>query len=613
MKRSGSVCLCALLLASVFFIMPASASYPMFHYDEQRTGNFTDAGPTTADLVYKISLSGFIDGSPVISDKKVYVINGPGMSGNWNPGLYCIDANNGSILWRIPEIYGMSTPAVGNGYVFIKAFSEDNPFGSGAGKLYSVNATTGSVRWNRTIENNVHYWDISSSPLIYNGKVYITASSTSSLYAFYFNGTKAWDVPAGNEIGSFSSPSAYNGLIFFAGNQSGENRLYCVDEKGAVQWNISVDSTITNTPSVGYGNIYFATGSKFYAVNLSTHQEIWNASIGTSMSTAALAYGKVFIGSNNRLYCFDVNGNEIWNYSANGPIQSSPAIGNGIVYFATNTGNGTIYALNVTDKSLVWKYTLSPPQYIMSSPYISNGKLYIGADDGNLYIFGLWKGDVTLHPGTFNITADNGKIYEVKKLTALGALEAASKVGGFSYSVNDSFGDGNLYPTSIDGINKTGWWCYCVNGVPPMNGTNKYPVGDGDVVTYYYWTKPSDTYNTAPYIVSIKVNMLSVNITSLSVSNATRGGNATAWVNVSSFEDNWYVIVVSGVNENGEAIAGISTLRLAASESLRLPAIIPIPQQVQTGNYELYAGVYMLDDYPSNILHWYGYDVCKVS
>ena len=73
------------------------------------------------------------------------------------------------------------------------------------------------------------------------------------------------------------------------------------------------------------------------------------------------------------------------------------------------------------------------------------------------------------------------------------------------------------------------------------------------------------------------------------------------------------MVVVSGVDEQGEAIAGISTFHLDAGEELRVPVLIHVPQLADQGTYNLYAGVYRFNEYPENLIHLYGPASCEVS
>jgi hypothetical protein len=60
-----------------------------------------------------------------------------------------------------------------------------------------------------------------------------------------------------------------------------------------------------------------------------------------------------------------------------------------------------------------------------------------------------------------------------------------------------------------------------------------------------------------------------------------------------SFED-WYTVVVIGVNENGYPLAGTSLVKLAC-DFVTVPVWIGIPPEAETGEYNLYADVYTAD------------------
>jgi outer membrane protein assembly factor BamB len=76
----------------------------------------------------------------------------------------------------------------------------------------------------------------------------------------------------------------------------------------------------------------------------------------------------------------------LWSYATGGGVSSSPAVANGVVYFAANGGN--IYGLNASKGNRRWKY-FSGYNYIYSSPAVVNGVVYVGSNNGVVYAFGL--------------------------------------------------------------------------------------------------------------------------------------------------------------------------------------------------------------------------------
>ena len=114
-----------------------------------------------------------------------------------------------------------------------------------------------------------------------------------------------------------------------------------------------------------------------------------------------------------------------------------------------------------------------------------------------------WEGDVTLIKNArFRVYAKSGREYKINHATALGALNEASKIAGFSYTIDDSWYAqyGSLFVDSIWGIKNEGMkgWQYWVNYPDeplPWIGADKYEVKENDIVDWFYGdfsSNPSD-------------------------------------------------------------------------------------------------------------------------
>lgn len=70
-------------------------------------------------------------------------------------------------------------------------------------------------------------------------------------------------------------------------------------------------------------------------------------------------------------------------------MHSSPAVGNGLVFF--NSHDGFIYAVDKNTGKLAWKYqtggetTYDLWDYYLSSPIIHDGIVFIGSGDNHVY------------------------------------------------------------------------------------------------------------------------------------------------------------------------------------------------------------------------------------
>lgn len=502
----------------------------------------------------------------------------------------------------------MSTPAVYGDYVFVHTYNER----SGNGELMSFFASNGTLRWNVGVDPSTSSWLVSSSPLIYNGSIYVL-SYYGKFYKFDVNGSEIWNVTLGSVANNYmSSPSAWNRTIYVAVNDSGTYRLFALDESGTKLWNATLLGIPKATPVIYNGTVYLPMSERLYGFNTTTGDEVWNVSFDGTLSTPAIADGRIYVANKTTIFCFDLaNRQELWNFTAlhsTSPydsIASSPAVADGVVYFATNTANGTIFALNATNGQFIWSHETS--NYIMSSPFVDNGKLYIGADDGNLYIFGLWRGSLTIDPGSFTVTDDSGNTYTVSNFTVLGVLQKLKEVAGINYTVHLSpYDNESLFLSSLAGIGSSnGWWMTEVNGQGISRGMQSVNVSDGDVVTF--WLYPSNaplgsvSSKNAPYLVQVEVKAKIADMNEFSVINGSRGGFINATVNITPYYTGWLAIVVSGTNDNGDSIAGIATVKVTHQLSVEVPVMISLPQQVQAGDYRLYVGIYRLDRFPDEI------------
>lgn len=128
---------------------------------------------------------------------------------------------------------------------------------------------------------------------------------------------------------------------------------------------------------------------------------------GPIVTSPALADGVVYIASmSGHMYAIDQEtGKEKWNFKSRMPIASSPAVANGTLYFVSSAGS--LAALDIKTGQPKWVFATEyerkfeaknlhgyPPasQTIpdawdiwTSSPAVANGKVYFGSGDGNVY------------------------------------------------------------------------------------------------------------------------------------------------------------------------------------------------------------------------------------
>jgi outer membrane protein assembly factor BamB len=128
---------------------------------------------------------------------------------------------------------------------------------------------------------------------------------------------------------------------------------------------------------------------------------------GPVISSPAVADGMVYIGSTDgALYALDRDrGTLRWKFATHGRVVSSPAVGGGVVYI--NSYDGNLYALDAATGRLKWKFqtegerrfegthlhgsqpaaeTMPDPfDVYLSSPMLWHGAVFFGSGDGNIY------------------------------------------------------------------------------------------------------------------------------------------------------------------------------------------------------------------------------------
>jgi outer membrane protein assembly factor BamB len=115
---------------------------------------------------------------------------------------------------------------------------------------------------------------------------------------------------------------------------------------------------------------------------------------GPTVSPSLLGYnvsltvvdGVAYAGSSSgTIYALRVSdGSLLWRYSTDGSVDESPLVVDGVVYVSANVAQGPgyiagyVYALQASDGALLWRYTRS--NYV-SMPTVANRVAYIGSGD----------------------------------------------------------------------------------------------------------------------------------------------------------------------------------------------------------------------------------------
>jgi uncharacterized repeat protein (TIGR01451 family) len=445
--------------AVISIINPADV-WPMFHYEATRTGRSKYQGSDSPSLKWSYQTGGQVNSSPAIRRQQVeatdaqtgeaytawvdviYVGSNDGYlySFDWNGNLrwrWIADSNNPSQI--------ISSPAVddqGNIY-----------FGDSNGNFYCLkdnytpmNPQQPTLTWHYNLGTTAKI----SSPVFGKG-VAIVSADNGNVYAFYADGSLAWQYSTGVAVPSdaeiLPSPAvAPDGTILMG---AGDGKLHAINPDGTQRWIFATQGAgqtpplpITTTPAIFWPSIlnpsqtpdptnYFiyvaSRDGNVYEIKPDGTQN-WVCQIESPInSSPAIWYRSptyndpnpfpdnhlIIVGANDgKLYVIKPDGSIACSVTASSQaILSSPAIGANILQFSENArARGVVYVGLQDDKEVkafalaynsstnqyeldqMWEFTL-PTSAVISSPAIgSDMTVYVGAKDYYVYAISTTSG-----------------------------------------------------------------------------------------------------------------------------------------------------------------------------------------------------------------------------
>ena len=440
--------------------------WPMYMNNVERTGVSGNTLPPTTETAWKFSTGEMrLYAPPAVCDGVAYVLG---------QKFFAVDASIGRELWSYP----------------ITALED----------FKAANTT------------NWHFWSEWASPTVYGDRVFITSSMDNEIVALdrtpgdgidesYDDPDDAgydviWKLPvAGQNIfGSRSSPLVVDDILYVG---TAEGDLIAVDTLNMdeqstenvtpkILWKYHVGTRIDSAPSYFDDKVYIGTWdihnrppeyvfdeNDTYITALDAtpddgsddgmpdetgagYDVIWRARLGDLIwgtPTIDAETGVVYIGSTDmKMYALDAaTGAEKWNFTANGPVYSAPALADDRLYFGTSEPGNSLYALEAGSGKFVWRYqadekvaaspivadglvispvmsgrvnalypagngdgttslmwTLELGGRIRASPVLASGRLYLSCWDSNLYSIGRYPA-VDLRVSGFIVEGDSSE------------------------------------------------------------------------------------------------------------------------------------------------------------------------------------------------------------
>lgn len=200
----------------------------------------------------------------------------------------------------------------------------------------------------------------------------------------YTNVRALWTVNTGFTIAS--TPAVWKDYVV-VGNSSGAVQCYSL-KTGSPYWSARTAATVYSSPDAADGKVVVGSSDRqIYCFDIRTGSLEWKSPTRAPVVAAAhIEKGVVYIGGSDGVFrAIDLKTGKLkWEYNGvNGFVECKPLIYRDKVIFGA--WDTYLYALNINDGSLAWKWTNGNPGILFSPaacwPVGSDGKIFIVAPD----------------------------------------------------------------------------------------------------------------------------------------------------------------------------------------------------------------------------------------
>ncbi len=169
--------------------------------------------------------------------------------------------------------------------------------------------------------------------------------------------------------------------------------------KGKKKWEISLECNINfNSSPVFLNNVLYIGGENgklFYIAPGGEKKEVLFQAYSPINSTPSINEGYIYFETEDgKVYSFNLSsGNKEWEFSRKGNSSGySPLTGNNGLLYLPGNGNQTLYAVTLEGGGEKWTFSLDNNTF--SRPCLSEDMLYVGSSGGDVYCLDSLTGDV---------------------------------------------------------------------------------------------------------------------------------------------------------------------------------------------------------------------------
>ena len=348
------------------------------------TANATSAPP----LVFPTTATGPTGPAPL----SIYI----SANSQKSAAISALNAQNGGRRWQYQSKVATGYPYLDSGVVY---------FGAADGKVYALDAGSGSVKWSRAT---------SSFPAIIsilNGVIYAGVSSFNAsgrntqpgaVYALNASdGSLKWQSKTIGFVAGIDNDAIY--LV------TTDNQVAAINiSDGSLKWYYRADN-VPYIAQTANGQVYVITSpnqgqqhSAFYALNASDGSVQWrfpSGSDNTAMGSVAVDSDTVYLEANAATGLFVYNANTVfalnvkdgstrWQRTLQGTALLDTYLDSGTLY--TTASSGRVFALNTQDGSVRWAIIAGTGSPTIEA--VNNSLLYASSAGDGLYAFNTQDG-----------------------------------------------------------------------------------------------------------------------------------------------------------------------------------------------------------------------------
>ena len=305
---------------------------------------------------------------PVVSEDGI-VFYMEGTSGYYD--LYAVNHDDGSKLWQAPLAFEMGfneralvTVDEAKGLVYLV----ENPF-MGNGKLYALNKATGEVAWFKSkATDNVEF--MGDYPLLSNGKLYVPADAPMAGYPDHGDHLLRLDTTTHAIEMQYQrpKPEGYYGIAQYV--LCNERLVAAFDYQynpikllvgydpasPTISWQKPISATTgTLACNTASGLLYVPTDPHLLALDAATGAEVWRYTSFAAIRNPSIANGIIYFLAGTNMYAIDeTTHRQLFRYPLGYSAQatSQVAIAAGMAFFSGNGGTCDLFALGLPGRKL---------------------------------------------------------------------------------------------------------------------------------------------------------------------------------------------------------------------------------------------------------------------